>query len=387
MSQPVWHILTGEYPPRLGGVSDYTRLVACGLANAGDEVHVWTPARPKEILADTGVEVHGLTGPFGPHALAELERGLRHANSRRRLLVQYVPHAFGYKAMNVWLSLWLKKVSRRETIWVMFHEVCFPWGWARPLRHNFLGAVNRLMAHFVCSSAQRIFVSTPAWGVLLSKLARLRRPAEWLPVPSNVSTSADPEARAAVRRHVERPGGQILGHLGTFGDSITARLSEPLVRLLRADPRRTALLVGRNSKSYAEKLKQGNPDLANVLYATGGLEAESLAAHLAACDLLLQPYPDGVTTRRGSVMAGLALGLPILTTDGVLTESFWRYSNALQLIGSEADEWVNTAESLLGHEAQRACLGRSAARLYQERFSLECTVSTLRASELGCESP
>jgi len=38
-----WAILTGEYPPQPGGVSDYTRLVAEGLAVGGDEVHVWAP--------------------------------------------------------------------------------------------------------------------------------------------------------------------------------------------------------------------------------------------------------------------------------------------------------------------------------------------------------
>ena len=31
-----WHILTGEYPPECGGVGHYTRLVARGLAAAGD---------------------------------------------------------------------------------------------------------------------------------------------------------------------------------------------------------------------------------------------------------------------------------------------------------------------------------------------------------------
>jgi hypothetical protein len=39
-----WHVLTGEYPPREGGVSDYTQLVAHGLVAAGDAVDVWAPA-------------------------------------------------------------------------------------------------------------------------------------------------------------------------------------------------------------------------------------------------------------------------------------------------------------------------------------------------------
>ena len=38
-----WHILSGEYPPQPGGVSDYTAGLAEGLAKAGAEVHVWVP--------------------------------------------------------------------------------------------------------------------------------------------------------------------------------------------------------------------------------------------------------------------------------------------------------------------------------------------------------
>ena len=52
-----WHIITGEYPPVLGGVSDYSHLVAEALAGAGDDVHVWCPRSP-ELDARNGVTVH-----------------------------------------------------------------------------------------------------------------------------------------------------------------------------------------------------------------------------------------------------------------------------------------------------------------------------------------
>ena len=44
MSVTRWVLITGEYPPAPGGVSDYSSMVARGLAEAGDEVHVWAPA-------------------------------------------------------------------------------------------------------------------------------------------------------------------------------------------------------------------------------------------------------------------------------------------------------------------------------------------------------
>jgi hypothetical protein len=49
-AQVFWHVITPEYPPMLGGVSDYTQSIAKGLAAQGDEVHVWCPAGGTLIL-------------------------------------------------------------------------------------------------------------------------------------------------------------------------------------------------------------------------------------------------------------------------------------------------------------------------------------------------
>ena len=55
---------------------------------------------------------------------------------------------------------------------------------------------------------------------------------------------------------------------------------------------------------------------------------QALADHIGACDLLIQPYPDGISSRRTSAMAGLALGIPVITTTGSLTESLWAETRA-----------------------------------------------------------
>src|SRR5712692_5144834 len=109
MSQFRWVLLTGEYPPQSGGVSDYTRLVARGLADAGDEVHVWAPmpAGTQPPGVEPGVAVHRLAGAFGHRDLDRLGRFLVRLKSSCRLLVQYVPHAFGWHGVNVPFCLWL----------------------------------------------------------------------------------------------------------------------------------------------------------------------------------------------------------------------------------------------------------------------------------------
>src|SRR5437764_13358929 len=116
-------MVTGEYPPQQGGVSDYTRQIATGLADAGDEVHVWAPRTSAGPLChDRAVAVHPLPGRFGPGALAQLSSGLGALPRPFRLLVQYVPQAFGFKAMNAAFALWLY-AQRRYPVAVMVHEV------------------------------------------------------------------------------------------------------------------------------------------------------------------------------------------------------------------------------------------------------------------------
>src|SRR5688572_9440944 len=38
-----WHIISCEYPPQVGGVADFTRVIARGLAARGESVDVWAP--------------------------------------------------------------------------------------------------------------------------------------------------------------------------------------------------------------------------------------------------------------------------------------------------------------------------------------------------------
>src|SRR4051812_17527998 len=105
-----WHIITCEYPPQVGGVSDYTRLLAQQLIAAGDAVHLWAPSLTGEPLDkdDGSVHVHRSLGDFSkPHLSATEERMNQVDQNRpRTLLVQWVPHGFGRRAMNLGFCHW-----------------------------------------------------------------------------------------------------------------------------------------------------------------------------------------------------------------------------------------------------------------------------------------
>jgi glycosyltransferase involved in cell wall biosynthesis len=204
----------------------------------------------------------------------------------------------------------------------------------------------------------------------------------WLPIPSGVATQAAPAAAAAVRGRLGANNGRlVVGHFGTFGGQVAAAVAAVLPALLQADPDRTALLVGRGGGAFAERLRGAHPGVAGRVHATGGLPPEAVAAHLAACDLLVQPYPDGVSSRRSSLMAGLALGLPIATTAGFLTEPIWQEQRLAALTpANHLAALADAAEALLVDPAARAALAARARAGYDRHFSLAHTVHALRAA-------
>ena len=376
-SRMTWALITGEYPPQRGGVSDYTRLVARGLASHGDEVHVWAPATAAQECDDPGVVIHRLPGHYGPRALQLLDLDLDRLPAPRRVLVQYVPHAFGWKAMNLPFCVWLSS-RRRDSIWSMFHEVAFPLVWNQRPAYHVLGVITGCMARLVARASERIFFSTTAWLPLLDRFAGPGGKT-WLPVPSNLAETVDPSSVAAARTRLSSsPGCPLIGHFGTYGPQLSELSMEIFQRLLEPDKGRAGLFAGRGSTEFKARFAKRNPALAGRVHAIESASAETLSVHLAACDVLVQPYADGVTTRRGSLMASLALGKAIVTNSGSLTEPLWEKSAAVALApGFSPPAIASTTEELLSNELRMSQLGSRAAALYTDRFALRHTLQTL----------
>ena len=359
-------------------MSDYTYLLAQALVQAGDEVHVWAPCSAESSVATAEVVVHRMAGNFGFADLARMGQEID-SWSPNRILVQYVPHAFGWKAMNLPFCFWLSR--RHIPVWVMFHEVVFPLHWLQRPSHQLLGVITRLMALLTVRSSERVFVSTPAWSKFVRQLGGTRVSPVWLPVPSNIHTAVDAQRVAALRQELTGTGSVTIGHFGTYSQALCPMLQTMVTDLLAADPCRYFLLLGRNSQALVAQILAAAPALAKRIIAPGGLSAEELSLHLAVCDVVVQPYPDGITTRRGSSMAPLALGIPVVTNFGVLSESLWRESGAVVLAESYSSRaFVETTEELLGCRERVASLRARAISLYSSRFSMQCTLQAIKGS-------
>ena len=117
-----WHIITCEYPPQIGGVSDYTARLSQALRNEGQSVHVWAPGSEEASRADASV--YRVLGNFDSASLARAGSLLDQHPSPRTLLVQWVPHGYGRRSMNIGFCRWLVQRVRRhgDLLQLMVHE-------------------------------------------------------------------------------------------------------------------------------------------------------------------------------------------------------------------------------------------------------------------------
>jgi glycosyltransferase involved in cell wall biosynthesis len=324
--------------------------------------------------------VRRLPDRYGPRSLRVLDRELDALPGPRRLLVQYVPHAFGWKAANLPFCWWLRS-RRDDLVWIMFHEVAYPVGSEYTARENALGAVTRWMATIVSQTAKRIFVSIPAWQPILESLIARPVPIEWLPVPSTISPVEDPSGIAQLRNRIA-PHCPLVGHLGTYGRLIEPMLASALPGLLAAG-NCCILLLGRQGDSLRDSLTRTYPALADRVVAPGELSDADLSRHIAACDVMLQPYPDGVTSRRTSVMAALSHARPVVTTVGWLSESFWSGCGAVVAVPvGDPGALILATSQLLSDPERMTELSAHARRLYGERFDLIHTIERLQNTEV-----
>ena len=173
----------------------------------------------------------------------------------------------------------------------------------------------------------------------------------------------------------------VIGHLGTYGGPVASLLETALPPILDAVPTSQVLLLGEGSTAFRERLIAAGKLPEGRITATGFLPDADLAAHLGACDVVVQPYPDGITSRRTSAMAALKLGVPLVTTRGRLTDRLWSDASGVMLAPvGDTDAILTHLKDLLSEPDRRKRLGLKGRELYRRFFDLRYTVDALKSA-------
>lgn len=370
MRPPSLFLLAGEFPPEPGGVSDHTRLLAEVLVSFGI-VPVVLCGGSAGHSQEWGVRVHRVAGGFGPMRWPAMARVLNGRAGRRAVWVQYAPHSMGMRGMNLPLALWLawRAWFHGDRLVVYFHEVAFPF--SGPWRHRLLSVAQNLMAGIVAASASVALVTTQAWLPRLAALGLRPCAVKLLPVFSNLPEEVNPGAVEARRARwlAETGADRLVAHFGTYGGGVAALMVDTLAAFPRHS-RAVFLLLGRRAAAWlANHAREPWASRCRVVNET---DAMALAETLSACDAALQPYPDGVTTRRGSVMSALALGVPVVSNLGPLSDRCWAAESPCAGLAPrpEGEELAGELAGLLNRQpSERANLGTRGRSWYRQSAS------------------
>lgn len=232
------------------------------------------------------------------------------------VIVQYTALAWSSRGFPLQFSRVLETLKRAGVrLAVVYHDV-EPFAGTRMIDRVRRHAQLRAMRHAVGRCDVAVFT------VPMEKLSWMRPPyshAVFIPVGANL-----PATREAVSRTSTASGKLNIGVFSVTGGSATQREIGEIVEAVRfasSHVRNLKLTVlGRNSKeTESELLKQldGAPVEIQVL---GLLSSEDVARTLSRCDVLL--FVRGpISTRRGSAIAGITCGLPVIAAEGSETSS------------------------------------------------------------------
>ena len=241
------HFLTPEYPPRHGGVADYTHQIATELSRAGEPVHVWGPSG-SAAQPGSAIVVHPELGRFRAADLRRANILLDEYPSPKRLVVQWVPHGFGQHAMNLPFCFWLWRRSvAGDAVELIVHEPFMTFGGS--IGQCVVAMVQRAMTLILLSSARRVWVTTRAWAPLLEPYLSGRVTAvEWLPVPSSLQSTNAAEVRDVRARYAS--GAEcLIGHFGTHGSLVTPLLADAIRSLAKAHSSARFVLIGSDRRT------------------------------------------------------------------------------------------------------------------------------------------
>lgn len=392
-------LICPSFPPDSCGVGDYSANLAMALHALGVEVRVWTSQeRPILSRALTGGDpgAPGLAGvpriervaaPWGRRSLERLRAGLRDARPDA-VVLQYTPQLWAPATLGVQplLPLWLAGLRRElggVPLALTAHELHYP-AELSP-RGILLGIPQVFQFLALAGRADRVFFTYEAAMESTSRRLPWRKDAfSVLPVGSNIPPPGAGEARPdpeTLRRRagigLDRP---LLLHFG--GMHPTHRIDYILHALEAVSAGSAApvqVFAGISHGALLEKLTElGMGRLASRVRGLGYLDASEVSGWLLASDLVLAPFLDGVSTRRGSFMAALAHGRCVITTRGRSTSGAIPWERFCLLApGDSAEAYATAVARALARPEQARWTAAAGRRAYEERFAWSGIAGTL----------
>lgn len=354
-----------------GGVGDYTWTLGTALASQGLDIHVLTSqeAGPSHLSPRGVSNVYPHVAAWGwgmRRQVAELVQEVQ----PDVVHIQYQTAAFRlHPAINL-LPRWLHGRHRTVQVAVTFHDLRTPYLFpkAGPLRWRSNLELARRSDLVIVTNAEDRMRLHP-YADLAGKLREI-------PIGANVQPNPPANFERSQQRAAWGVGPQDL-LLCYFGFLNASKGAEELIAAVaqvasRGVPVHLLMLGGQvgasdpTNQAYLAQVQAliESLGIAPRVHWTGFTEASQVSANFLASDIAVLPYRDGVSFRRGSLMAALAHSLPVISTEPAVAIPEIEHGETLWLAPVRSAEALAEAiERLWNDPGLRQRLSTGSARL------------------------
>ncbi len=202
----------------------------------------------------------------------------------------------------------------------------------------------------------------------VSWIKRQSRKGCFIPVGANLPTSGEANSRNGIST-----GGKLsVAVFGITGGESGRKEIDQIVEAVRFAASRVGnlrlIVLGRNAQSAEAELRKRFRDIAVELHVLGVLPAEDVVRSLSVSDVLL--FVRGhISTRRGSAIAGIACGLPVIAFEGPETAAPITEAGLALFSPQRKGDLGNVLLRVLEDEHYRATLAQRSWLAQRQYFS------------------
>ncbi|MBC7785209.1 MAG: glycosyltransferase family 4 protein [Burkholderiales bacterium] len=343
MKTPRIALISGDFPPTISGIGDYTEKLAGAIARLGGDVTVVT-SKANGIRSDypfaVRAEMTGWANQDSPKLLTILrDYDIAH--------IQYPSGAYGRKLMINFLPRLIRKHCPNTRSLVTIHDF-------RVMRWRWRARVGPMLW-----SIDGLIHVDPRDGPYLSSWMPFGKPpTQIIPIAANAEpVPCTPDDRKRWRQELGFADDEtVVAFFGVLYPHKGLPELHEAIRTLRSRGRKVRLLVMGDFDREADWRSAIENDLRqpHTVWVQGApLDRVSQCLH--ASDMAALPFHSGASTNRGSMLATLAHGLPTVTTNGPCTPPDLCKQFDLSLVPIQSAEALTKAlDELIGSESLRA---------------------------------
>jgi glycosyltransferase involved in cell wall biosynthesis len=351
-------IVTGEYPPMQGGVGMFSYILAQTFCTQGHSVAIFSSQHTR-MTDDIP-----LANTVNSWNFASLRAISRWADAQKLDVInlQFQTAAF---QMSPWIHF-LPQVTGKIPVVTTFHDLRFPYLFPKA------GFLRDWIVMHLAKSSAGVIVTNHEDFTRVKSLPN----STLIPIGSNILTATSPDfQRDAWRASAGASANEVLlAHFGFINRSKGIEtLLDNMAKLRREGvPVKLVMIGGRTGSSdptnaaYADEIdrKIEALDLKAHIFWTGFINDEFVSDYLHAADMVMLPFLDGASYRRGSLMAAIHHDCAIVTTTPqVEIPSFQDGKNMRLVPPGNSQALSNAIRQLIEQPSQRASLQKGASEL------------------------